>query len=82
VGAVDVCRLLGREKLYDRLEVLYGLIKSSPLMKGFQEVLIPGEPEARQAALRGSEGIPLPEEVIESLKVCGQRMNVASPFGD
>ena len=33
-GAVVVCRLLGREQLYDRVELFYELAKDSPLVEG------------------------------------------------
>jgi LDH2 family malate/lactate/ureidoglycolate dehydrogenase len=42
-------------------------IKAVPPAPGFQEVLIPGEPEARSRALRLQEGIPIPEETWEKI---------------
>ena len=38
-----------------------------PPAPGFEEVLVPGDPEARTLAVRSREGIPLPDYVWESL---------------
>ena len=39
-----------------------GRIKAVPPAPGFDEVLLPGEPEARARAVREREGIPIPED--------------------
>ena len=39
-----------------------GQIKAVPPAAGFDEVLVPGEPEARVRAQRAREGIPIPDD--------------------
>ncbi len=46
---------------------LFGKIKGLPAAPGFDEVLIPGEPERRNRAKRLAEGIPVPEETWRQL---------------
>jgi LDH2 family malate/lactate/ureidoglycolate dehydrogenase len=47
---------------------------------GFAEVLIPGEPEARIAAQRTAEGIPIPTETWQNLQQVARKVGVASDF--
>lgn len=47
-------------------------IKAIPPARGFQEVLIPGEPEMRSKAERLREGIPVPDDTWEKI-VAGAR---------
>jgi uncharacterized oxidoreductase len=43
-------------------------VKSSRPAAGFDEILLPGEPEARAEAQRSKEGIPVPEPTWEQLR--------------
>ncbi len=52
----------------DRMDTLIARAKSSQKAEGFDEILIPGEPEARLAAEREKSGIPLTPDVIKSLR--------------
>jgi len=62
--------------LADRL----GQIKGVPPAPGFQEVLVPGEPEARTRERREREGIPIPEHtwqaVIAAARTVGHQVQV------
>ena len=42
-------------------------VKSSPTAEGVEEVLVPGEPEARNRANREKNGIPLQVDTWEHL---------------
>ena len=56
-----------------RVEALITQIKSVPLAQGFEEVLYPGEIEARNDAENRREGLLLPEDTLTDLrKVAGQ----------
>ena len=44
-----------------------GRIKAVPPGAGFEEVLLPGEPEARARALRERDGIPIPEDTWQAV---------------
>jgi LDH2 family malate/lactate/ureidoglycolate dehydrogenase len=41
---------------------------------GFDEVLVPGEPESRSRARRSAEGVPVPEATWEALVETGQKL--------
>jgi LDH2 family malate/lactate/ureidoglycolate dehydrogenase len=51
-------------------------IKATPPAPGFQEVLIPGEPEARAKAQRLKEGIPIPEDTWGKLVATAEKYKV------
>lgn len=52
-------------------------IKSSAPAEGFEEVLLPGEPEQRARADRGPRGIPLEERTRSNLLAAGARVGLA-----
>jgi hydroxycarboxylate dehydrogenase B len=58
-------------------------VKAVPPAVGFQEVLIPGEPEMRAKAQREREGIGVPEATWEALLATGKRfgLDVAAVAG-
>lgn len=51
-------------------------IKDIPPAKGFAEVLLPGEPEAKMAAKRMVSGIDIPEDTWEAVKRAGLSVGV------
>jgi L-2-hydroxycarboxylate dehydrogenase (NAD+) len=57
-----------KEEFEHRMDTFVQRVKSSPMAQGFDEILIPGEPEERKAAERRVTGIPLSNEVIRQLK--------------
>jgi LDH2 family malate/lactate/ureidoglycolate dehydrogenase len=50
-----------------RMDVLVGRVHDSPRAAGFNEVLVPGEPEARQEARRLAQGIPYRPDDLQPL---------------
>jgi LDH2 family malate/lactate/ureidoglycolate dehydrogenase len=56
------------ERFEQRMEVLAGRVRSQPLAEGFEEILMPGEPEARSEKQRLENGIPLTTDVVQSLQ--------------
>ena len=65
--AIDIDRLAGRDRGAELLARLLGDLKAIPPAPGFDEVLVPGEPEARRQAERERDGIPLPPTLWTSL---------------
>ena len=51
-------------------------IKDIPPGKGFHEVLIPGEPEANMKTLRSVEGINIPQDTWEAVKIAVKKLGV------
>ncbi len=54
-------------------------IKSNPPAEGFNEVLLPGEPERREYEKRLSQGIPVYPDTWESLKKVSHELGVDLP---
>jgi LDH2 family malate/lactate/ureidoglycolate dehydrogenase len=56
------------------MDALIERVRSCPRAEGFDEVMVPGEPEARQEAIRLRQGIPYnPGEVSELRKLAEDR---------
>ncbi len=64
----------------DRMQALRERVKTQPRAEGFQNILMPGELEARNEEIRREEGIPLTPDVHVSLQTEGER--VGMPFPD
>ncbi|MGE7717936.1 Ldh family oxidoreductase [Priestia megaterium] len=73
-----------QEEFEDRMDNFVNKTKEVPLAQGFDEILIPGEPEERTAIQRLKNGIPLTSEVIQSLCEEGTRqgMDLSSIFSN
>jgi LDH2 family malate/lactate/ureidoglycolate dehydrogenase len=78
-GAVDPSRFAGREAFLEQAARLAAAITSTPPAPGYEEVLLPGEPEARAAALALAEGVGLQESAVESLEALGQCYGLPFP---
>ncbi|USL44210.1 Ldh family oxidoreductase [Priestia megaterium] len=65
-----------QEEFEDRMDNFVNKTKEVPLAQGFDEILIPGEPEERTAIQRLKNGIPLTSEVIQSLCEEGTRQGI------
>lgn len=55
------------EEFDDRMDDFVARAKAQPLAEGIDEILIPGEPEARTAAMRQRTGIPITADVVREL---------------
>lgn len=68
-----------REAYYQQVRELTEAITSSEPAPGFDEVLLPGEPELRSRAERMTSGIPIPEPVWRDLEEVSQELNIDVP---
>src|SRR5439155_1102823 len=66
--AVDAAAFGPREALERQVAAVYAQMRGVPTAEGFDEVLIPGEPEARSRQTRLREGIPLPDRTWAELR--------------
>lgn len=62
-----------------QVEALKQHVKSVKPAEGFDQVLLPGEPEARAYAKRSVSGIPLPASVWADLQALAQELGVCVP---
>jgi ureidoglycolate dehydrogenase (NAD+) len=77
--AIDPGRLAGREQAAELLGRLLGDLKQVPPAPGHDEVLVPGEPEARAKAERERDGIPLPPTLWTTLEALSGELGVTVP---
>ena len=68
VFLLDPAAFCGTEFYTNEIEALGNFVKSSRLMTGFDEILLPGEPESRERARREATGIPIDETTWK--KIC------------
>jgi uncharacterized oxidoreductase len=59
-----------------RIDDLIQIVKSSKLRPGFEEILIPGEPEFRTEKKRLVEGIYIPEKTWEDIKNITKKLKI------
>jgi LDH2 family malate/lactate/ureidoglycolate dehydrogenase len=57
-------------------------LKSVPLAQGFDEIVYPGELEARSEERNRAEGILLPEDTRADLRKLADAFGVPAPFAD
>jgi LDH2 family malate/lactate/ureidoglycolate dehydrogenase len=76
---IDISRFLPLDEFTARMERLIAVIKSTPPAKGYDEVLVAGEPEWRMEAERRANGIPMEQGTWKSLTDTASRLSVAIP---
>jgi LDH2 family malate/lactate/ureidoglycolate dehydrogenase len=54
-------------------------VMCGPLAPGFDEILYPGELEARNEARHAREGLALPEKTVADLRAAAERLAVPWP---
>jgi len=74
--AIDVASFMPVREFKRRIDSLIQIAKSSKLRPGFDEILIPGEPELRTEKKRLGEGIYVPEKTWEEIKGTGTKMGL------
>lgn len=77
--AVDVTRFLPLEQFYRRMETWIQEVKSAAPAKGYDEVLVAGEPERRWEEQRRRQGIPIAAGHWEPLVRLARRYRVPLP---
>jgi len=63
-----------------RMDDLLGRAQANPRVDPAQEILMPGEPEARLEAERLAHGIPLSAEELDVLRAEAARANIVFPL--
>ena len=77
--ALDIARFMPVEQFVERLQSLVGIVKNTAPAKGYEEVLVAGEPEWRAEEVRLRGGIPLDSGVWQHLSAVAESLNVAVP---
>jgi LDH2 family malate/lactate/ureidoglycolate dehydrogenase len=77
--ALDIEAFGPRQAFEARMERMIAEVKAVPLAPEFDEILYPGELEARNEARRAREGIELPEKTAAELRAEAERLGVPWP---
>lgn len=77
VIALHIARFRPLSGFIEQVEQLSDALKNTRPAQGFEEVLLPGEPEARARRQRGEQGIPLPESTWQELCVLATQLGVS-----
>ena len=78
--ALDIASVRPLAAFEADMERLIEAMKATPKAEGVDEILYPGEPEARAERRARAEGIALPERVAAKLRAGGARLGVTAPF--
>lgn len=71
ISLVKIENFVPLDSFKSRIDRLIRSVKNSPRAEGFEEIIIPGEPERREETKRSKDGIPVPDKSWESIrKVC------------
>lgn len=76
---IDVSAFLPVEQFSVLMEELRAYIKSSPPAPGYDEVMLPGEPDFRCRTERLRDGIPVPEGIWSQICSAAASVGVRSP---
>ncbi|HIC88079.1 MAG TPA: Ldh family oxidoreductase, partial [Anaerolineae bacterium] len=76
IVALDIAAFRPIAEFVQASEELLQKLKEVPPAPGFDEVLIPGEPEARAEEQRAAEGIPIPDETWQKIQEAARRVGV------
>jgi uncharacterized oxidoreductase len=74
--ALNVGAFTPFERYRDEVEELCAAIKASPPAEGFDEVLLPGEPERRARALRSEQGVSLADQTWNEITKLAAELGV------
>lgn len=80
LGAIDIAAFVDIETFRARVDALFSAIKASPAAPGFEQVMIPGEIEQRNAESCARDGIELSEPVVAELRELAQVHGIPAPF--
>jgi uncharacterized oxidoreductase len=77
---IDVENFVPISIFKDQVADLIRYIKTCPPMPGFEEVLVPGEPELKETQRRQKEGIFVEEETWNQILTIARELQVPVPF--
>lgn len=79
LAAIDIGVFTDVEQYKATVDEMIDGLKALPPAEGFDEVLVPGEPEDRTYEARKRDGIPLPAGTVANLQEAAAELGVALP---
>src|SRR5579864_4450429 len=77
--AIDIARFLPVDEFRARMDRLIRIMKTTPPAKGYNEVLVAGDPEWRMEEERRRSGVPVGHGTWHALCEAADRLGVAAP---
>ena len=75
--ALNIANFTPLDDFYEHIEGLVAHVKASPTAPGFDEILTPGEIEARQTERRLREGIPIDDETWRQIRETAAEVGIS-----
>jgi uncharacterized oxidoreductase len=76
IVCLDPARFMPAGDFHAQVTDLVGWVRSAPLAAGSEEILIPGEPEARMERERGARGITIDDETWRQVQASAREVGV------
>jgi len=76
IVAVNIAAFADVPAFKEKVDGIWELMKSSPLLPGFDEIRLPGERAAKIYADRASNGVPLTPELQNTLDQLADRLGI------
>jgi LDH2 family malate/lactate/ureidoglycolate dehydrogenase len=73
---IDISQFLPIAEFKRRVDRMITQVKSSQLAEGFTEILMPGEREFKEEEVKLREGIPIPDEIWDEVRVLADELKV------
>src|SRR6201996_7616506 len=75
---IDLSKLAGPDGAVSDVEAIKAHVKSARPAPGFEEVLTPGEPERRNAARRGEQGIDVDATTWRDVRAAAEKIGISA----
>lgn len=76
--AIDISWFMDPKDYAARMGAFIEMCKSRALRPGFDEILVPGEQEARRVAAKSAHGVPLDDLVLADLRELGRELGLST----
>jgi hydroxycarboxylate dehydrogenase B len=76
IVCLDPARFMSAGDFHAQVENLVGWVRSAPLAAGSEEILVPGEPEARNERERRARGITIDDETWRQVQASAREVGV------
>jgi LDH2 family malate/lactate/ureidoglycolate dehydrogenase len=79
IGAIKVENFVPVDEFKKNVGLLIDEIHDTPLAKGFDRIMVPGEKEYLTQMQYRKEGIPIPSETAKELRVVAEEQGIPFP---
>jgi LDH2 family malate/lactate/ureidoglycolate dehydrogenase len=76
---IDIGKITDLDRFKEKVDDLLRKVKESPTAPGFEEILIPGEPERRSKEKRLRDGVYIEDKTWGDIVVLAEELGVPIP---